>query len=389
MSKPIDRPKLEGPLTKSLGLWQRINRYLLVAVFLVIILLPALFFGHPGAAEKALKENRRLAEFPRMSLFFFQHLEKWFTDNFGGRATLIYYGARWQMDWIGIPANRNVLLGRNQWLFYDQHYRPGLPLFADFRGQAPFSEEQLARIRSNLQQTQQALARCNIPFYLVMPPDKQTIYPDMMPFRRSEGVQTRADQLYATLSTLPGLRFVDLRPTLRLARQQEELPIYLKTDTHWNALGAFHGVQALMNAMGADGHARATAPRDAYEVTTRPHRGGDIAVSLLSLPDYFPDLEVGMTFAGDKAHAIDAEHLQYRNPDATGRLLLYGDSYSELMLPFLAQRFEQVTAVRRAQIDGTEITSVRADVVVLEVLERLLAGLEAPPVALPDCSPRP
>lgn len=387
MSRRVDDPMTTGQAAGPMRVWQRINRSLLVIGFLLILLLPTLFLGYPGSPEQALRENRRLAGFPKASLFFFQHLEKWYSDHFGGRANLIYYGARWQMDWIGIPGNRNVLLGRDQWLFYDQHYQPGRALFADFRGRARFSPEQLARIRSHLLDTQGALARCNIPFYLVMPPDKQTIYPDKMPFRKTDGTQTRADQLAAMLRAEPELRFVDLRPALQRARRQEEPPIYLKTDTHWNALGAFHGVQALMDATQADGLVAPGPTRSAYRIETRPYRGGDIAVSLLSLPDYFQDSEVTMTLPGDTAHAVDAEHLQYRNPGAKGRLLLYGDSFSELMLPFLAQRFGQVTAIRSAQIDEADITTARPDVIVLEVLERLLGGLEAGPLRLPTCDP--
>lgn len=379
-----------GKATGPAGLWPTINRSLLVAGFLLLLLLPTLFFGHPGAAHQSLKENRRLAEFPQASLFFFQYLEKWYDDHFGGRANLIYYGARWQMDWIGIPGNRNVLLGRDQWLFYDQYYRPGQALFADFRGKTRFTAEQLARIQNHLLETQRALARCNVSFYLVMPPDKQTIYPDMMPFRRAPQTDTRADQLFAALRAVPDLKVVDLRPALQAARQQETLPLYLKTDTHWNALGAFHGVQALMQTLQADRRVTDTGPqRDAFQLAGRPYAGGDIAVSLLSLPNYFEDQEITLTLPGDTVHPVDPARLQYRNPKAQGRLLLYGDSFSEQMLPLLAQRFGHVAAIRRAQVDADDIAAERPDVVVLEVLERLLGGLETAPAKLPVCTPRP
>lgn len=377
-----------GKATGPAGPWPRINRSLLVAGFLLILLLPTLFFGHPGAAHQSLKENRRLAEFPNTSLFFFQYLEKWYGDHFGGRATLIYYGARWQMDWIGIPGNRNVLLGRDQWLFYDQYYRPGQALFADFRGKTRFTAEQLARIQTHLLETQRALARCNVSFYLVMPPDKQTIYPDMMPFRRAPQTDTRADQLFAALRAVPDLKVVDLRPALQTARQQETLPLYLKTDTHWNALGAFHGVHALMHTLQADRRVTDTGPqRDAFHLAGKPYAGGDIAVSLLSLPNYFEDQEITLTLPGDTVHPVDPARLQYRNPKAQGRLLLYGDSFSEQMLPFLAQSFAHVTAIRRVSVEDADIAAERPDVVVLEVLERLLGGLEAAPAKLPACAP--
>lgn len=367
---------------------QGINRYLLPVGFLCLILLPSLFFGHAGKEDKALRENRQMAEFPGASMFFFQRLENWYTDHFGGRATLIYYGARWQMDWIGLPSNRNVVVGKDEWLFYDQFYRPGQALFADFRGKVNFSDEQLKRILENLQETQRALAVCGIKFYLVMPPDKQSIYPDKMPFSRASETRTRADQLFAALHANPSLRSVDLRPVIQSARQTETLPLYLKTDTHWNSLGAYYGVHALMQAMKSDGlPVHDAIDRKAYKLESTPHPGGDIAVSLLSLPGYFTDTKIRMTLSHDTAEQIDKERQHYRNPKQQGRLLVYGDSFSEQMLPFLAQRFGEVTGVRQARIDGHDFQTSHPNIVVLEVLERLLAGLEAPPVNLAGLCP--
>jgi hypothetical protein len=92
-----------------------------------------------------------------------------------------------------------------------------------------------------------------------------------------------------------------------------------------------------------------------------------------------------MTLPGDTAEALDAAQRRYRNPARTGRLLLYGDSFSELMLPFLAQHFGEVTGLPRAQIDAQDLQNHHPDVVILEVLERLLAALEAGPLNLPNC----
>lgn len=373
-----------GKVTGNFRLWQEINRYSLVVGFLLLILLPTLFFDHPGAASQALRENRRLTKFPEADLFFFQYLEKWYVDHFGGRANLIYYGARLQMNLIGIPGNRNVVQGRDQWLFYDQHYQPGQALFADFRGKERFTADQLARIRTNLLKTQRALARCNIGFYLVMPPDKQTIYADMMPFRRAEPIETRADQLFAALDVEHELKIVDLRSALRSARRQENLPVYMKTDTHWNALGAFYGVHALMQALWIDRHISNTGPqRGDYQITSQPFVDGDIAVSLLSLPGYFEDISITLK--------LPSQTTTTNNPTtkAQKRLLLYGDSFSNQMQPLLMQRFDYVATIQRAQIDASAIVNERPDVVVLEVLERLLGSLETAPEKLPACTPHP
>ena len=374
-------------ISQAISLRHKLNRLIFILGFFIVVLLPTLFFGHPGNAEQLLRENRQLAEFPHASLFFFQRLEKWYADHFGGRANLIYHGARWQMGWIGLPGNRNVVLGQDNWLFYDQHYRPGQALFADFRGRAPFTGDQLKLIRANLLRTQRALAACRIGFYLVMPPDKQTIYADMMPFRRPLNAKTRADQLFEVLSTEPELQAVDLRPALQAARANETLPLYLKTDTHWNALGAYYGVQALLQAMKTKGDANEILPpREAYQLSSSPYAGGDIAVSLLSLPNYFADEEIRMTLTVDTSKAISTTNQHSRNNANDGRMLLYGDSFSELMSPLLSQRFGDVQINRQNRINADDLQKFRPNVVILEVLERLIAALEDGPISLPSCS---
>ncbi len=387
--------KSNGTLTRIdakaclLGWWSKINECLLVSAFFICVLLPSVFLGYPGITGHKLKENRHLAGFPEVSIFFFEDLDKWYTDHFAGRSDLIYYGARWQMNWIGIPGNRNVLIGRDQWLFYDQYYRPGRPLFADFRGRAPFTPDQIARIKNNLLQTLHALASCNISFYLVMPPDKQTVYADMMPFHRDPQTITRADQLFSALRDVPELRFVDLRPTLQTARQNESLPLYLKTDTHWNALGAFHGIQAIMQALRADHLAPQLTPeRNEYQIVSKPLSDGDIAASLLSLPDYFEDSRLSLEPLDNTPPKKTASQVPslHKNPE---RLLLYGDSFSNLMQPFLAQRFNYVATVQRAQVNAQDIETEHPNIVILEVLERLIGSLETAPERLPDCGARP
>lgn len=375
---------MSPPLKARSSAWKVLNRCLLPMTFFLVILLPSIFFGQQWAAFQVLKENRRLTEFPPFTLFFLEDLEKWYLDHFGGRADFIYYGARWQMQLMGIPINRQVLVGREQWLFYDQHYKPGQAIFADFQGKNPFTADQLKQIRSNLLHTQQALAKCGISFYLAVPPDKQTIYADMMPFRRHANTKTRADQLFKSLREEPSLRFVDLRPALHAARKIEALPIYLKSDTHWNALGAFHGVQALLDMLRQDQVLTHAGPqREDYQVSSKTISDGDIAVSLLSLPNYFLDLQINLTLPGTTEATSQSPRIDFEKSQK--RLLLYGDSFAHQMHPILQHHFSQVPIILKARVEESDIRTEKPDVVVLEVLERLLGSLQTPPDQLPNC----
>jgi len=358
------------------GLRHGADRWVLLLGFFTLIALPTVFFNRSFDADRSLKENRQLAEFPKPSLFFLQKMERWYQDHFGGRSDLTYLGARLQMTTLGFPANRQVLLGQDQWLFYDQHYKPGKAYFADYRGLERFSEAQLNQIRNNLVQTQQALARCGVAFYAVMAPDKQTVYPDKMPFAPSTAGPTKLDQLMAALRQVPDLHVLDLRPVLKQARDMEAHDVYFQTDTHWNALGAFHAVNALLQTLRGQGWAVTGLKRQEWEVTARPFAGGDIAVSMLSLPHYFADTEWVMSPRPDASA---------QKPAGAPRLLLYGDSFSEAMQPFLDAQMGHVTVIRRAHVDGQELQLHQPQVVVVEVLERLLNGWLSPPVNLGLC----
>jgi len=362
--------------TRLSGLRHGADRWALILGFFTLIALPTVFFNRSFDDDRTLKENRQLAEFPKPSLFFLQKMERWYQDHFGGRSDLTYLGAKLQMTTLGFPANRQVLLGQDRWLFYDQHYKPGKAYFADYRGLERFSEAQLDQIRNNLTQTQQALARCGVAFYAVVAPDKQTVYPDKMPFAPSTAGPTKLDQLMAALRQVPDLHVLDLRPVLKQARDMEAHDVYFQTDTHWNALGAFHAVNALLQTLRGQGWAVTGLKRQEWEVTARPFAGGDIAVSMLSLPHYFADTEWVMSPRPDASA---------QKPAGAPRLLLYGDSFSEAMQPFLDAQMGHVTVIRRAHVDGQELQLHQPQVVVVEVLERLLNGWLSPPVNLGLC----
>ena len=372
------RPKHPSQKTEpaSFMLWfqEILNRYGLAIGFFTIILTPTLFFGQTGPSSIELKENRELQTFPKASLFFFQNLEKWYSDHFGGRSNLIYYGARLQMGLLGIPGHRQVVLGKDQWLFYDQQYVVGQPRFADYQGKARFTQAQLDRIQHHLRQTHESLKGCNIKFYFVMPPDKQTIYPEMMPFTRPTNIKTRADQLFEMLKKAPEINAIDLRQPLLEAKKKESLPIYYKTDTHWNELGALHGVHTIINMIHQDQNPISISiKKQDYTLTTNNYKGGDIATSLLSLPNYFSD-----TFVKVEKNK-DSKNLQEEV------IIIYGDSFSEAMIPFIKGIYKNVSSYQKAQVDTRDIDKDKPNIIILEVLERLIGSLEKGPLSLPSC----
>lgn len=375
------------------------NRIVLPVVFFLLLSLPVLWFGRPSFVP-ALEENRAPTPFPRYTLFWFRHFERWFDDRFGMRDALVYYGSRLQMARTGSPMDPEVVAGRDGWFFFDRHYSPGHPHFAEMFGQTPLPDSELQTIARNLTLARERLKSCGIPFYLVLAPDKQSIYPEKLWVRPPETAVTRTDQLVLYLaSTDPELKVIDLRKPLIAAKATQSYDLYKRTDTHWNALGAFVGYRAITKQLVADGimtDSRRTR-FDEYRIARHPFDGGDIVVNLLSLRGYFKDYAVKLDpLESRRAYSIDlpgwpvqgAEFTSTENPAASGRLLLLRDSFAGELMPFLAQDFNRMYSFAEHRVDGAWVRRAKPDVAMLEIVERNLESLEDGPANLDKaCGP--
>lgn len=383
-----------GKLARSL------NRAALVIAFFGILALPLIWFGRASFVP-ATQENRRLEPFPKYSLYWFQSFERWFSDRYGMRDALVYYGSRLQMARTGTPMNQNVVIGRDNWLFFDENYVAGQPHFASLYGKALFSASELEVIGENLAQVRRNLAACGIPFYFVLAPDKQTIYPEKLWTPPPSDAVTQADQLVAYLrKTDVDLRVIDLRKPVKDAKPSQQYELYTRTDTHWNTLGAFFGYQAIANTLVHDGVLAdaARANLGVYRISREPFKGGDIAVNLLDLPDYFEDYVVPfypiesrhaheITLPGWPASIGDAFRVT-ENPAAQGDLLLYRDSFSGELMPFFAEDFHRMYSFLGRKIDGERVREAHPKVVMLQIVERGLRHLNEGPVNMDHvCEP--
>jgi alginate O-acetyltransferase complex protein AlgJ len=386
--------------TASRSFAQTLNRIAVAAVFFGLLLLPIAWFGRASFAPQA-RENRLLQAFPHWSIHWPQDFERWFSDRYGMRDALVYYGSRLQMARTGVPMNQQVVIGRDDWLFYDEDYTPGHLHFASLYGKNPFPAADLQTMANNLSSIRRRLAACRIPFYLVIAPDKQTVYPEKLMQLPPADAVTQADQLDAYLRAAdPELRIIDLRQAEKAARPTQAYDLYFRTDTHWNDLGAFFGYQAIARRLVRDG-VLADAPRadlDAYKISRSPFAGGDIAVNLLDLPGYFHDYIVQVDEKQPRqwrdiappGWPPDVNNSFRATEDAagSGNLLLYRDSFSDALMPFLAADFHRMYSFLSNVIDGKRVQQAQPKVVMLEIVERNLRNLVQGPVDMASaCEP--
>ena len=353
----------------------------LIAVCFGAFLL-AVFAGtwlHWDPAES--RENRNLAKLPdlprnyREARSFSSQVMVFFRDHFGFRNALIRAVALGKYHGLGPEVNNRIIVGKQGWLFYSKDEK-----FLADRGLDPFSESELDSWQDLLEKRESWFAHRGIPFLVVIPPDKQTIYPEYLPDEfRGFLTPSRLDQLIARLRERRSpVLIVDLRPALFEAKRRGQ--VYFKTDSHWNDDGAYAAYVALLDAIGKalPNRRLPPQPRSNFAIVTAT-KSGDLAQQLDLYFEYHEETTelirrdfLGRPDAFEKLIQIPSTE----GPDPSApRLLTYNDSFTGPLVQFLSANFSHATYFWNPIteiIDPAPVKGARPDIVIHEFVERKL-----------------
>jgi alginate O-acetyltransferase complex protein AlgJ len=353
----------------------------LAGVFLVSLFVPLIGAWRHWDFASASNENRKLAEMPVLPRDLKdagKYSDRWlsfYRDHFGLRNTLIHAVAVTRFHGLGANTDGNVIIGKAGWLFF----RPdGDHDLIAYRGLNPLSDEELTTWQDLLEKRNAWLASKGIPLLVVMPPDKQTVYPEYLPpeyapLRR----ESRMDQLVERLGQSHSpVRFLDLRGALLAAKPTGIL--YHKTDTHWNDSGSFVGYEVIIGAvkeMLPNWNIRAQTRDDFVRGPARAEIG-DLA-KMMDMPDQYPDQGFGLV---RKIPFLVPSTLMDRNActitdsnDGTKpRLVFYHDSFGIGLAQMLGPHFGRVVYASYYVLDPDMISKEKPDLVIDEFLERNL-----------------
>lgn len=302
---------------------------------------------------------------------FPQNYGKSFNNNFLFRDSLIrleYWSRYFILHETVFPQ---VLIGSQGWMYYTSE--GNLDYYQRVK---PFSPEQNNRIKANLLTIQKTLENDGIKFLFVIAPNKETIYPDYLPagIPRAEN-PSWADQITENLkeSTVPVL---DLRPVLQQARL--DAPVYFKTDTHWNPIGARTAYETILLALQPDFPILKPHPLSDFDQVTETSSGdlaglihlkGEINEPFTALHARFDKPSKGL-----KNHPVG--QMITVMPDASlPRAVIFRDSFFNGLQPFTSEHFSRVIYVSDLKVDLSLIHEEKPDVVILEVAERYLDHL--------------
>jgi hypothetical protein len=359
----------------------------LVAAFLVLISLPltGMLFGLDR--RFVLEENRKLATRPVLILSrqFLSALparvEAYFNDQFGFRKRLIYWLALVKFQGLGVSSTSGVTLGKCGWL-----YLASDAAVSSYRATRPFTPDQLEAYRQIIEARRDWLAARGIAYVFIIPPNKDTIYPEFVPrsYNRVNDA-SRLDQFVEFMKSRSNVPVLDVRDELRQAKQVER--VYDVTDSHWNLLGGYVAYAKMMQALCASYPNAQAIARSEFLDQVEPGAGGDLA-KMLGIAEELPELRLtlvprsGWHFRHtDEAFPIAARcaypeltMATERTNASLPRAVFFRDSFGAQLIHFLAEHFERMLCIWDKNFDRAIVEHEHPGIVIQELVERSLEG---------------
>lgn len=260
---------------------------------------------------------------------------------------------------LGESAADSVLLGRDGWLFYAD-------TLADYRGERPMTERQLWCAARTLALAQEYAADRGAAFLFTVPPNKSSLYPEQMPGRFTRSAAPGNWQRLLPYLDAAGVAYCDLFPVLGAAAE----PVYYAADSHWDGYGAALAHDALLSALGGSGDLAGET------FVPTPHRG-DLYEMLYPAGTA---AEQGRALARPRTFSYvgavrgpDDQTIRTESGGTMGSLLMFRDSFGNLLHQDLAESFSRATFSRAMPIRLDLLAG--ENTVIFELVERNLYDL--------------
>ena len=298
-------------------------------------------------------------------------------ESFYLRGQLIDWTVRLRVL-LGDRVFPKVIVGQDGWLVYTAESD-----IEDYQKADLFSAQELVSIQTSLDELAARYAERGVRLVVVVPPNKNTIYPERVPPQVPViGETSKLEQLSAYLQAHGQTQLLDLRPALLAAKAERE--IYYATDTHWNDYGAYIAYAALLDELHKTQPSLGPRPLSDFKMTTRAPEQLDLAGNMgatlyeESKLQLAPNFETHTTY---KNVTVGGRKLMFSyNPDSSlPRLVLYHDSFFFRVIPLLGEHFSYGVYVQNYIAGGlwslSWVDEQKPDVVIIEISERYLKDL--------------
>lgn len=342
-----------------------INRKnILIVTFISILILPTILAYLIQYEVDENLENSSVSEAPIFTLDTLEAFPTLYEDYYEDAIPFKQYFVElsgyidyYLFDKSGVDR---VVKGEDGWLYYYE-------TIADYEGTNFYTDEELEASARYLSDIKQQLNEQGIEFYIMIAPNKNTIYGEYMPIQYTQSGESSASQLVAYLE-----ENTDLSVTYPVEELEEykEYGIYYKWDTHWNEQGGYIGFESLANAMGLEG----VVQFEELEFQQSERSGGDLK-TMLQIDLLGTDTSYDISYAEeinmwDLFDNSDSTYLGYgSDSENSEKILMFRDSFTSAMIPYLSKSFDESVYIWES-FSWEYVEIEQPDVVVWEMVER-------------------
>jgi alginate O-acetyltransferase complex protein AlgJ len=298
-------------------------------------------------------------------------------ENFYGRAHLIEAVANLRIS-LGDRVFPKVVVADGGWLVYTAEND-----IEGYQRLDRFEDAEMAQIQQALDELSARWAAHGTTLVVVVPPNKNTIYPERVPAAIPVAVAEPAlEQLINYLRANAETQILDLRPALLSIKADRQ--VYYSTDTHWNDLGAFVAYQEIMKML-AVSHPNLTAHALAdYNLVERAPERLDLAenIGTTLLPEsrlqLAPEFDLQTSY---RTIAVGGRRIQFsHNPNSDlPSAIVYHDSFFFRVIPLLGEHFREAMFIQNYMGGGLWtlkwVEERKPDIVIIEFSERYIHDL--------------
>lgn len=322
----------------------------------------------PSKEEFPVLENNNIFK-------YFSDFDTYFSENFNGRS--MYYrsisGLKYNV--FRTSAKReSVLIGKDDFLFLGNN---ASNIIDETLGLDLFSDKEIEKIKKRILRNQNWMKKNDIQFYVMIAPNKHTIYPEKLPFKVDTDQRTKIDQLVDMVNDIKNVTWIELEENLMRAKKRGLL--YHKTDTHWNTFGAHFAYRKIMNVLNQDFPGE-FKPVPLKNMKRYSHEKSMLGLArMLDFPIHETTNEVRIPNPKSKKlipklnmknRKNTKAEIRFSAPKKKRKAVIIRDSFSFALIGFLKEHFEEVVFIWASKLNKDIILKENPDIVIYEIVER-------------------
>ena len=346
-----------------------IMKKIYIVFFLLMLAVPGVVTVFAPSEAVGNEEKAELNDINYMNAA--DKFDDWFSQSFGLRNKLLGLnnGVRYSM--FGQSGQDSVIAGDDGWLFYESALH-------DYTGEDVMSDSDIEKTAKILELAQEYAESRGSRFVFASAPNKMEIYGEHMPYYCVESeTPGNYEKLMEALERFD-VCHADLKAVLKKKAYESSINIYHKLDSHWNNMGAAEALNAICDVAGYD-----NSDYTSLDYSVQKNFDGDLYKMLFPdgkkkddqvVFDSEQDFQYTSRFMGNDDLVIDTE-----NPDGSGTVKMFRDSFGNALHWFFANEFEKAHFTREIPYNLSDCGDY--DYTVVEIVERNIGNiLKYPPV---------